>query len=543
MQPPVPVLPSSFTLDDLALLLAVALVAGVAFLVARRLLLTLGLRLVARANTRLAAALQHQRVFPTLALLAPALIVAIATPLLQRRYNWTLGLLEPLLDGYVIVVIALTVHNLLGALDELITAQRTPSAAAPVRLAFRWLRIANLAVAVILALGVFTGVPVTWLLAVLGVIVATGSIVFGDMIYNLVALSILKQRKLVAKGDWLEVPALQINGQVSEVGAQLIEVQNWDNTLATVPPRYLVSNSFRNWQHMERLGYPAHPALSRPRHDDRGAAGRRMARGSAGGARRCPLARTAGADVRLDRAGHGRADQRGAVPGCPDGISGQPPAACRGHDLAGDQRGRDGPGAAGAAVAVCERNGGCPLPAVGRRTLRVCAGRGVTLGATGVSSAERRRCWRLARAGCAERHCAIWVRPMATGSPSREGRRRPHRDPLAGCRCAVTRAGSAWQAQQVWSAWGALPAMDSGPGGTRRGGGAPRAARRDQFGALQIVPAESGIRLRFASVRSRMDFADRSSRSTNADRTARFALQPSPARYEIPYWTRSLPLP
>ena len=134
MQPPVPVLPSSFTLDDLALLLAVALVAGVAFLVARRLLLTLGLRLVARANTRLAAALQHQRVFPTLALLAPALIVAIATPLLQRRYNWTLGLLEPLLDGYVIVVIALTVHNLLGALDELITAQRTPSAAAPVRL-------------------------------------------------------------------------------------------------------------------------------------------------------------------------------------------------------------------------------------------------------------------------------------------------------------------------------------------------------------------------------------------------------------------------
>ena len=31
-------------------------------------------------------------------------------------------------------------------------------------------------------------------------------------------------------------------------------MQNWDNALATAPPRYLLTNSFRNWQQMYRVG-------------------------------------------------------------------------------------------------------------------------------------------------------------------------------------------------------------------------------------------------------------------------------------------------
>ncbi len=55
-------------------------------------------------------------------------------------------------------------------------------------------------------------------------------------------------------GDWLEIPALQIDGTVKHIGPQLIEIQNWDNTLATVPARYLMSNTFRNWQEMFSSG-------------------------------------------------------------------------------------------------------------------------------------------------------------------------------------------------------------------------------------------------------------------------------------------------
>ena len=52
------------------------------------------------------------------------------------------------------------------------------------------------------------------------------------------------------------------------------------------------------------------------------------------------------------------------------------------------------------------------------------------------------------------------------------------------CKCGPGVAGLAGFGR----AWGSPPTIDSGPGGTRRGGGVTRAARRDQRGALRIVP-------------------------------------------------------
>jgi miniconductance mechanosensitive channel len=251
---PVPPLPTSFTLDDVGLLLAVALAAAVAYLLARRLLTGLGGRLVGRANPRLAALLRRREVFASVALLAPAAVVGLAAPALRERFGWSGGLFDQLLDGCVVVVVAVAVHGLLGALDELLAAGRAPAVADPIHQGFRWLRVANVALAVVLLLGAFTDVPVTWVLAGLGVVAAAGSIVFGDLLYNAAAGAALKAGRLVAVGDWLEVPPLGIDGRVREIGPLLVVVQNWDNTLATVPPRYLVTNTFRNWQQVHRTG-------------------------------------------------------------------------------------------------------------------------------------------------------------------------------------------------------------------------------------------------------------------------------------------------
>jgi len=254
MPPIVPQLPSSFTLDDLALLLGVAFAAGLAYLLARRLLTTVGARLIARASPELASQLERQQIYAAGALLAPALIVTLATPLLRPRVSAEVDIFGQFLGSYVIIVLALILHRLLNALDDLFTHEREPSMAASIHVVFRWLRIGNLVVAAILVLAVFANVQVTWILTALGVVLAAGSIVFSDMIYNAVSHVILKGRGLVAEGDWLEIPALQINGEVKEIGPQLIVVQNWDNTLATAPPRYLLTNTFRNWQQIYRVG-------------------------------------------------------------------------------------------------------------------------------------------------------------------------------------------------------------------------------------------------------------------------------------------------
>jgi hypothetical protein len=130
--------------------------------------------LVGRVNPRLAELLQRHRVLAAIALLAPTLVIALAVPALQAALGWPVGFLDQAIDVCIVVVVALVVHRLLDALDELLTAGRAPDVAGPIHQGFRWLRVANLALATILALGVFADVPVAWVLASIGLVLAAG---------------------------------------------------------------------------------------------------------------------------------------------------------------------------------------------------------------------------------------------------------------------------------------------------------------------------------------------------------------------------------
>ena len=55
---------------------------------------------------------------------------------------------------------------------------------------------------------------------------------------------------MLRPGDWITVPARNINGTVLEVGLTTVKVQNFDMTIVTVPPYSLVSESFQNWRGM-----------------------------------------------------------------------------------------------------------------------------------------------------------------------------------------------------------------------------------------------------------------------------------------------------
>ena len=40
---------------------------------------------------------------------------------------------------------------------------------------------------------------------------------------------------LLKEGDWIELKALDIDGEVMEVGLHRVKVKAWDNTVATFP--------------------------------------------------------------------------------------------------------------------------------------------------------------------------------------------------------------------------------------------------------------------------------------------------------------------
>ena len=59
---------------------------------------------------------------------------------------------------------------------------------------------------------------------------------------------------MVRKGDWIVVPGTLANGTVIDISLITIKVQNFDNTIVTVPTYSLVSSSFQNWRGMDESG-------------------------------------------------------------------------------------------------------------------------------------------------------------------------------------------------------------------------------------------------------------------------------------------------
>lgn len=50
------------------------------------------------------------------------------------------------------------------------------------------------------------------------------------------------------------MPKYGADGTVIEVTLTTVKVRNWDNTITTVPPYALVSDSFQNWRGMRESG-------------------------------------------------------------------------------------------------------------------------------------------------------------------------------------------------------------------------------------------------------------------------------------------------
>ena len=88
----------------------------------------------------------------------------------------------------------------------------------------------------------------------LGAFTAVLMLVFKDTILGLVAGVMISEDDMLRIGDWIEMPQNNINGTVIDISLDVVKVQNFDNTIVTVPPYSLVSGSFINWRGMTDSG-------------------------------------------------------------------------------------------------------------------------------------------------------------------------------------------------------------------------------------------------------------------------------------------------
>lgn len=107
---------------------------------------------------------------------------------------------------------------------------------------------------IILLVSVLLGRSPALLLSGLGAMTAVFMLVFKDPIMGFVSGLQLSTYNLLSVGDWVEMPKYNADGSVLEIGLTTVKVQNWDNTIVTIPTYALMSDSFKNWRGMQDSG-------------------------------------------------------------------------------------------------------------------------------------------------------------------------------------------------------------------------------------------------------------------------------------------------
>ena len=92
------------------------------------------------------------------------------------------------------------------------------------------------------------------LFAGLGASAAILMLVFKDTILGFVAGVQLSANDMLRIGDWVQLSDGSANGVVLEITLNTVKIQNWDNTISTIPPYTLVNTTFKNWRGMQESG-------------------------------------------------------------------------------------------------------------------------------------------------------------------------------------------------------------------------------------------------------------------------------------------------
>lgn len=109
-------------------------------------------------------------------------------------------------------------------------------------------------IALVLAISVLINRSPVIILSGFGAMTAILLLVFKDAILGFVAGIQLATNRMIAVGDWIEMPKYGADGDVEEVALTTVKVRNWDKTRTTIPTYALISDSFKNWRGMTEAG-------------------------------------------------------------------------------------------------------------------------------------------------------------------------------------------------------------------------------------------------------------------------------------------------
>ncbi len=240
------------TLIDLSLILIIAIASVSAYYVTKYFLKLIE-KIVIKSPSRWDDDLIDPAFTKAVSQLAPALAVNWLLPGFfgadTDSYGWIRTLTSIYILCTVVYIVVIFIDNLYNSFTK-----RENLKAYAIKGIFQMFKLIAIGIGAIWGVSILIGKSPLVILTALGASAAVLMLVFKDTILGLVASIQLSANKMLNRGDWIIAEKHGANGTVEDVSLTTIKVKNWDNSITTIPPYSLVSESFKNYQPMVGSG-------------------------------------------------------------------------------------------------------------------------------------------------------------------------------------------------------------------------------------------------------------------------------------------------
>ena len=191
------------------------------------------------------------KVFVRICLLIPAILIKYYIKDAMPDFPDAAAIIVKITKIYEITVYASILMALVNTAHELYNSFET-SKLKPIEGLVQVIKGIIIAISVLLITTFLLGKSLYSIIIGLGTISAVLMLIFQDSIKGFVGSIQLSINDMLRIGDWIAVG--NADGTVQEINLTTVKVQNWDNTITTIPTYQLVSSPFTNWRGMSESG-------------------------------------------------------------------------------------------------------------------------------------------------------------------------------------------------------------------------------------------------------------------------------------------------
>ncbi|MCQ4259269.1 mechanosensitive ion channel family protein [Stutzerimonas stutzeri] len=197
--------------------------------------------------------LQDFGIIRRLSNIVPALVLSVGVNAVPGLPEAAVTVVRNVCGGFIVLTIALALGALLDIIN-MMYRRRSDAHVHPIKGYLQVIKIVIYAVATILIIATLIDRSPLILLSGLGAMAAVLLLIFQDTILSLVASVQITSNDLIRVGDWVEMPQLNVDGDVIDIALHTVKVQNWDKTISNIPTKRFISDSFKNWRGMQESG-------------------------------------------------------------------------------------------------------------------------------------------------------------------------------------------------------------------------------------------------------------------------------------------------